>query len=762
MRNRYSGLLAIVLTSTICANAQSIDGKVMENDSIPVPYATVSLLQASDSAYVAGVIGGEDGSFSFDTNSSGKIVKVSCIGYKTVFLPAAAHMTIHLLPSEQALQGVTVTASRPSFKMEQGQFVTHIQGTVFSQLGMATDVLQQLPLIDTDGIKVLGRGVPLVYINNKRMRNWNELTRIPSNMIKDVKIDMNPGAKYGSSVRAVLYITTIKPVGEGLGGSLILSENVSSCWNTTGWLDLNYRRRGLDFFVNTSANTFSNSHYKRQDVYDFQYKDQDIHADYSGDGYNSAKTGFVSVGVNDQLTDRQSLGATYTFSRVFSNSADQNYRNHVWQNGAFSEFDTRSTQSSQNGNHNVSAYYENKFSDKFSLNVDATYAHNRANGRQIVVENRMGNRSMLVPATKSESDMAAQRTVFSSTVANGKLDYGLATSWTRFQQQYCIENEDYSGLLKTNDNESKQSAAHVFANYSRSFGRWFTQLGLKYEYIDYKYYAASKLRDESKRTFRNLLPSVSLSYSQDRFSLMLSYNIYTNSSSYSQLDDGLQYISDFRYNKGNSQLQPTKNHSVAFNVSYRDLLLICNYSYGKDAVVSCFDVMDEIPAVLSYGVNHSFSSVYTGLSYSPTFFKIWRPSWHVWIHKQWLSYNGMEYGRPQAGLQWKNLVVLPRQWYIVLNASGNLKGHSNTYMAHSSINVGMSIQKNMKNLWVKLAASNLFNAKEKGYSEYNGVYTSHWVDNRQPSISLTISYSFNPAKSKYKGKTAGEDELRRL
>ena len=170
---------------------------------------------------------------------------------------------------------------------------------------------------------------------------------------------------------------------------------------------------------------------------------------------------------------------------MFSNSADQNYRNHVWQNGAFSEFDTRSTQSSQNGNHNVSAYYENKFSDKFSLNVDATYAHNRANGRQIVVENRMDNRSMLVPATKSESDMAAQRTVFSSTVANGKLDYGLATSWTRFQQQYCIENEDYSGLLKTNDNESKQSAAHVFANYSRSFGRWFTQLGLKYEYIDY-------------------------------------------------------------------------------------------------------------------------------------------------------------------------------------------------------------------------------------------------------------------------------------
>ena len=56
----------------------------------------------------------------------------------------------------------------------------------------------------------------------------------------------------------------------------------------------------------------------------------------------------------------------------------------------------------------------------------------------------------------------------------------------------------------------------------------------------------------------------------------------------------------------------------------------------------------------------------------------------------------------------------------------------------------------------------LVQCQREGLLGYKGVYTSHWVDNRQPSISLTISYSFNPAKSKYKGKTAGEDELRRL
>ena len=66
------------------------------------------------------------------------------------------------------------------------------------------------------------------------------------------------------------------------------------------------------FFVSSSFSTFSNSHYKRQDVYDFQYKGRNINAAYAGDGYNSSKNGFVSVGFNDQLTGNQSLGATYT------------------------------------------------------------------------------------------------------------------------------------------------------------------------------------------------------------------------------------------------------------------------------------------------------------------------------------------------------------------------------------------------------------------------------------------------------------------
>ena len=146
--------------------------------------------------------------------------------------------------------------------------------------------------------------------------------------------------------------------------------------------------------------------------------------------------------------------------------------------------------------------------------------------------------------------MAALKTVFTSSVGNAKLEYGFETTYTHFHQKYNVENNNYTGVLTANDNSSEQKAANVFANYSRSFGKLYTQLGVKYEYADYDYFDNGKLLSSSSRTYHRILPSVYFSYPINRLSLMLSYNIYAQCPSYSQLDEGMQYISDFRYNKG--------------------------------------------------------------------------------------------------------------------------------------------------------------------------------------------------------------------
>ena len=51
-------------------------------------------------------------------------------------------------------------------------------------------------------LEVLGKGVPLIYINNRKVRNLDELDRLNSENIKQVELITNPGAEYGASVGA--------------------------------------------------------------------------------------------------------------------------------------------------------------------------------------------------------------------------------------------------------------------------------------------------------------------------------------------------------------------------------------------------------------------------------------------------------------------------------------------------------------------------------------------------------------------------------
>jgi hypothetical protein len=760
----YKYLIALILSIAypMCSSSQNIYGTVIGEHHTKLSLATVALLEKSDSSFISGVVSNDDGGFSFKTNPANRLIKVSCVGYKTTIVSAADSVTILLHSLEQNIKEVTVTASRPTFKMSQGMFISSIQGTVFSKLGKATDVLQQLPMMSSDGISVLGRGTPLIYINNKLMRNSSELQRISSDMIKDIKIDMNPGAKYGSNVRAVIFITSVKPVGEGLGGDLSFQESVSNYWNTDGGLNLNYRKKDIDFFLCTTYNTFSDAHSYRKDEYNFKYNNNDIYANYKGDGYQSAKYGFISVGFNDQISAKQSIGATYSFSRVFNNNMIQTYHNQMIMDSGTSEFDTSNHNFTQNGSHTMSVYYENKFNDKLSLNVDGTYAHYNNYNKQTVNTTDTDNSSTLIPASRSNSDMAAIKSIFTSPIALGKLEYGFETTYTRYRQKYNVENNDYNGELKNSDNESRQTAANLFVNYSREFGKLYTQMGVKYEYTTYDYDSNGKRIDESSRTYNYILPSLTLSYSMKSLSLALSYNIYTNRPSYSQLDDGLQYISDFRYYKGNSQLKPTYNHDISLTASYRDFQLTCDYTYSKDAIITWFDVMESTPAVLSTDKNFSYSNIYSTISYSPTLFRIWKPSWNIQMYKQWLTYDGLSYNHPSYMIEWKNLITLPKDWKIIVNANGHLRGNADTYMARPMMRMNMAVQKKMNNCRLKFGVSDVFNSKEKGYSQYVNAYTSHYVNNYNPTFYLTFTYSFNPAQSKYKGKSAGQSEINRL
>lgn len=68
-----------------------------------------------------------------------------------------------------------------------------------------------------------------------------------------------------------------------------------------------------------------------------------------------------------------------------------------------------------------------------------------------------------------------------------------------------------------------------------------------------------------------------------------------------------------------------------------------------------------------------------------------------------------------------------------------------------------------KSLTVKLTATDIFNSVNNNWtmSTY-GVFVDKYQSSDGRGISLNIIYNFQPRKSKYKGSSAAEEELKRL
>ena len=103
-----------------------------------------------------------------------------------------------------------------------------------------------------------------------------------------------------------------------------------------------------------------------------------------------------------------------------------------------------------------------KINDRLTLNVDGGYVHNCTNGTQTIVKTQANNSTTLIPDTKTYSDLGALKSVFTSYMNGSKMEYGFETTYTRFQQKYNVENNDYVGILKSERQRIKTIGSQYF------------------------------------------------------------------------------------------------------------------------------------------------------------------------------------------------------------------------------------------------------------------------------------------------------------
>jgi len=120
---------------------------------------------------------------------------------------------------------------------------------------------------------------------------------------------------------------------------------------------------------------------------------------------------------------------------------------------------------------------------------------------------------------------------------------------------------------------------------------------------------------------------------------------------------------------------------------------------------------------------------------------------------------------PIALVQFYNSFELPKDFLLSLDFDYMGKGNYENVEMKPTFNVDFSIQKSFFDdaFSVKLAVEDIFEKSQQKLCYYNDDIFIRQNDLAETRfVSLTLKYRFNPAKSKYKGTGAGNDEKQRM
>lgn len=771
---RYFVVFLIYISCNLACIAQSITGKIVDEQGNAIQFANVAMLQSKDSVFVKGVVSDENGSFILNTPHQNGIVKVTCIGYRTVFLNVTDdNLGVIVLKEESMTLGdVIVKSSLPKSKLKNGAVITTVAGSILEKTGNIYNLLDRIPNVTTQNgkINIFGIGEPVIYINGKKVRDNTELDRLNPDEISTVEVKQNPGAQYASNVKAVIRINTKKNTKDGFGFETRTFGKNDENSRIGGYeqLNINYQKKGLETFTVLKIKDAESS--IKQDLVQNTYVDNVWHQRNDIKGSIRNRQLYCGLGVNYQISNNSFIGASFNFNRMF-NKAVSNIATTIYKDYAFTE--ESASDIAKPGNMSLASsnvYYMGKIGIvDINFNTDWLWDKDFSKVNTLERYQEYGGDwqdKAVHTKTNTKNELFASKLTLTLPFWKGQLSFGGEYSNTNRNSSYDVQP---MGLLDKQDNRIKEGMASVFCDYTRKFGQLRVLAGIRYENTDFNYYEEGKRIPEQSKRYGNLLPSLSLSLPVGKTQMQLSYGATIKRPSYYDMRSGIGYDNRYTYESGNPFLVSEISRNINYMVSYKWLMAEGIYTHVSDPIVMLTQSYKDNPNIaLIQNVNWKpYNRIGASLSASPKF-GIWHPSLRFHFFKQWFdmeTHGGHGLDNPKITVRFDNTIDT-KFCTISLLLTAQTKGDDETsYMYRNYFSSNLSIYKSFLKgkMVVFFYANDLLgtgNMHSKMYSGSMREIIHH--DYSISEYSLTIRYRFNVAKKKYKGTGAGQSQKSRM
>ncbi|MCF2644718.1 outer membrane beta-barrel protein [Prevotella stercorea] len=744
-------------------------GRIVDERGNAAEYATIALLSPIDSTIVGHGVSNENGSFVIPCNFRKVLARITYIGYKTVnrIYNNTDMGIIKLQPKTMIVKGVVVKGDRPQYKMLSGGMEVAVEHTLLSKMANTFEVLSLLPRVSVDGqkISVFGKGAPIIYINNKRVNDNNEIVNITPDNIKSISVITSPGAEYDAEVESVIRIRTKERRANGFS----LRADAFGKYNK--WMSdyelVSTRYQTKKFEIANSLWTMGTHDGEDNnlitDIYlpdKHYYNDQLIHLD-TNNRFLSEK-----LSADYSLNDSNSVGGSYRYYGMLKGRTNSVSRQDVLLNGmAQGSIDQNEVMKPSLSLHQADVYYVGKVGH-VGVDFNATYyaVKNRRNDEGFEISKELGNQEVH-SSNRQNSDMWAGKLVVNIPLWKGNMSVGTEMSKTDSHGTFLNEEQ----LVPSTKTDIHERNIAGFAQYGLVLNKWTVGLGVRYENIVRDYLSDGVKQDDVSRKYNNFFPNLSVSWNKGNWHWQLNANEKIHRPSYRQLSNFMQYDNRFLYEGGNPTLQPEKVFNAETMIMYKWLNISIGYKYLKDVMVWTKYVYPgkefAYTTVLNFDRNQL---LYASVNVSPKF-GIFRPKWKFNYSQQF--FDTEKYGsskalsKPLLSCSLNNNFALSETMNAAISLNAATPNADGFLMRKSNYSVNLQFDKSFANrTWIiYLSANDIFKTTKERWTMYGlGAGTTKDCYNYTRNISLQVTYNFNAKRSKYKGTGAGNEEKSRL
>ena len=275
---RHMMMMLCLIAMAVSMNAQSINGKLVDEKNQPLAYANV-VLQQADSTFIDGKTSDEKGDFRFSKVIEGDYrLVISSMGYKTLYIDlqgfsrSANLGTLTMEDASQQLGEVTVTASNMVSTADKRMVFPNQKQVNASANGV--DLLRNLmiPTLQVNpianSINTTDGGSVQLCINGRKA-SQNEVMALQPSEILRVEMEEDPGVLYGDAAMVINYVVRRYEMGGSLGYNG--QQSVKSLFgrhNANG--KLNFGKSEVSFYYNAENQIFDEMWSVRNETFLFE------------------------------------------------------------------------------------------------------------------------------------------------------------------------------------------------------------------------------------------------------------------------------------------------------------------------------------------------------------------------------------------------------------------------------------------------------------------------------------------------------------